>query len=54
MREAAAEYDRLIENAEVMGLLRFELQQLRERIVALEPRNVDEYRSLLAQLREGR
>ena len=36
VREAAAEYDRLIESAEVMGLMRFELQQLRERIVALE------------------
>jgi len=36
VREAAAEYDRLIENAEMMDKLRQELVQLRERITALE------------------
>jgi DNA-binding NtrC family response regulator len=36
VREAAAEYDRLIEYAEAMDRLRVELQQLRERITALE------------------
>lgn len=36
VREAAAEYDRLIENAELMERLRVELQQLRNRITVLE------------------
>ncbi len=36
VREAAAEYDRLIENAEVMERLRAELHHLRDRITALE------------------
>jgi response regulator RpfG family c-di-GMP phosphodiesterase len=36
VREAAAEYDRLVEYAELMELLRTELHQLRERIAALE------------------
>ena len=36
VREAAAEYDRLVEHAETMERLRSELQQLRERITALE------------------
>jgi DNA-binding NtrC family response regulator len=36
VREAAAEYDRLVETAEVLDKLRMELQQLRERITALE------------------
>ena len=36
VREAAAEYDRLVENAELMVLLRAELQQLRDRIATLE------------------
>jgi response regulator RpfG family c-di-GMP phosphodiesterase len=36
VREAAAEYDRLVEHAETMDRLRGELQQLRDRITALE------------------
>jgi DNA-binding NtrC family response regulator len=36
VREAAAEYERLVEQAEMMEKLRFELQQLRQRISALE------------------
>ncbi len=36
VRDAAAEYDRLVDQAETLGLLRFELQQLRERIAILE------------------
>src|SRR5437660_6350331 len=36
VREAAAEYERLVEHAETLELLRTELQHLRERITALE------------------
>src|SRR6516165_4684368 len=36
VRDAAAEYDRLVETAETMQRLRVELQQLRERITLLE------------------
>ncbi|MBI1831264.1 MAG: response regulator [Planctomycetes bacterium] len=36
VREAAAEYERLVENAEAMERLRVELHGLRERITALE------------------
>src|SRR5260370_373405 len=36
VREAGAEYDRLVEHAEMMEKMRFEVQQLRERITALE------------------
>jgi DNA-binding NtrC family response regulator len=36
VREAAAEYERLVENAEMMERLRIDLQHLRERITALE------------------
>jgi DNA-binding NtrC family response regulator len=36
VREAAAEYERLVEHAETMDHLRVELQHLRERITALE------------------
>jgi response regulator RpfG family c-di-GMP phosphodiesterase len=36
VREAAAEYERLVADAEMMEKLRFELHQLRERITALE------------------
>jgi DNA-binding NtrC family response regulator len=36
VREAAAEYDRLVDYAEAMEKLRTELQSLRDRIVALE------------------
>lgn len=36
VREAAAEYDRLVENADMMEKLRSELSMLRERITALE------------------
>jgi response regulator RpfG family c-di-GMP phosphodiesterase len=36
VREAAAEYERLVEHAELMENLRVELQQLRERVVLLE------------------
>jgi DNA-binding NtrC family response regulator len=36
VREAAAEYDRLIESAEALTALRAEVQTLRERIVTLE------------------
>jgi DNA-binding NtrC family response regulator len=36
VRDAAAEYDRLVEHAEMMEKMRFEVQQLRERITALE------------------
>jgi DNA-binding NtrC family response regulator len=36
VREAAAEYERLVENAEAMDKLRGELQSLRQRIAALE------------------
>ena len=36
MREAAGEYDRLVDYAESMEKLRSELQQLRERITLLE------------------
>ena len=36
VREAAAEYERLIENAEILDKLRQELAHLRERITALE------------------
>src|ERR1700732_4435254 len=35
VREAAVEYDRLVEQAEEMGRLRSELQHLRDRLVAL-------------------
>ena len=36
VREAAAEYDRLVEHAEMMATLRQEMQHLRDRIAALE------------------
>jgi len=36
VREAAAEYERLVENAEVLTSLRQDLQQLRDRIAVLE------------------
>jgi DNA-binding NtrC family response regulator len=36
VREAAAEYERLVEHAETMEKLRVEMQHLRERITALE------------------
>jgi DNA-binding NtrC family response regulator len=36
VREAAAEYERLVENAEILERLRTDLQQLRERITTLE------------------
>jgi response regulator RpfG family c-di-GMP phosphodiesterase len=36
VREAALEYDRLVEHAEEMGHLRAELQHLRDRLIALE------------------
>ncbi len=36
VREAAAEYDRLVDSADLLEKLRTELQQLRERITALE------------------
>ncbi len=36
VHEAAAEYDRLVENADMMERLRSELSMLRERITALE------------------
>jgi DNA-binding NtrC family response regulator len=36
VREAAAEYDRLVDHAETMDKLRTELQGLRDRILALE------------------
>jgi response regulator RpfG family c-di-GMP phosphodiesterase len=36
VREAAAEYDRLVAQAEVMERLQSELQQLRDRVAALE------------------
>jgi response regulator RpfG family c-di-GMP phosphodiesterase len=36
VREAASEYERLVENAETLERLRVELQHLRERITALE------------------
>jgi DNA-binding NtrC family response regulator len=36
VREAAAEYDRLVDGAEMLDKLRTELQQLRERITLLE------------------
>ncbi len=36
VHEAAAEYDRLIENAEMLLKLRYDLQHLRDRIIALE------------------
>ena len=36
VREAASEYERLVEHAETMEKLRGEMQQLRERISALE------------------
>jgi response regulator RpfG family c-di-GMP phosphodiesterase len=36
VREAAAEYDRLVDSAEMLERLRTELQQLRERITLLE------------------
>jgi DNA-binding NtrC family response regulator len=36
VREAAAEYDRLVEYADTMEMLQRELRQLRERITALE------------------
>ena len=36
VREAAAEYERLVEHAELMEKLKGELQHLRERITALE------------------
>src|SRR5947209_2070 len=42
VREAALEYDRLVDHAEEMLRLRLELQQLRERLMALE----DEVRRL--------
>lgn len=43
VREAAAEYDRLVEHAETMDRLRSELHSLRERITALE-KEVDRLR----------
>ena len=36
MREAAAEYERLVDHADMMEKLRVELQHLRERITTLE------------------
>jgi response regulator RpfG family c-di-GMP phosphodiesterase len=36
VREAAAEYDRLVEQEETLKLLRIELQLLRDRVAALE------------------
>jgi response regulator RpfG family c-di-GMP phosphodiesterase len=36
VRQAAAEYDRLVRQAEEIGRLRAELQQLRDRVTALE------------------
>ncbi|MCI0637941.1 MAG: response regulator [Gemmataceae bacterium] len=36
VRDAAAEYDRIVEQSEEMTLLRTEVQQLRERLTALE------------------
>lgn len=36
VHEAAAEYDRLVENAETLERLRVDLQHLRERLAALE------------------
>lgn len=36
VRDAAAEYDRIVEQAEAMHQLRQEIQQLRERLLALE------------------
>ena len=43
VREAAAEYERLVENAEILDRLRQDLQSLRERITALE-KEVDRLR----------
>ena len=43
VREAAAEYERLVENAEILDKLRQDLQALRERITALE-KEVDRLR----------
>jgi DNA-binding NtrC family response regulator len=43
VREAAAEYDRLVDNADTMEKLRVELQHLRDRITALE-KEVDRLR----------
>ena len=36
VREAAAEYDRLVESAEALNTLRAEVQMLRERVSVLE------------------
>jgi DNA-binding NtrC family response regulator len=36
VREAALEYERLVEHAEMLGTLRDEMEQLRQRIVTLE------------------
>jgi FixJ family two-component response regulator len=36
VREAAAEYEHLVENADLTEKLRYDLQHLRERILALE------------------
>jgi response regulator RpfG family c-di-GMP phosphodiesterase len=48
VREAALEYDRLVEQGEEMGRLRMELQQLRDRLAALEEevRRLKESKSL--------
>ena len=43
VREAAAEYERLVENAEILDNLRHDLQLLRERITVLE-KEVDRLR----------
>ena len=43
VREAAAEYERLVENAEILDRLRQDLQGLRERITVLE-KEVDRLR----------
>jgi DNA-binding NtrC family response regulator len=43
VREAAAEYERLVENAEILDKLRHDLQLLRERITVLE-KEVDRLR----------
>ena len=53
MEDAIRELDTLGEIQLSAGQKREAIETI-ERIVALEPRNVDEYRSLLAQLREGR
>ena len=53
MEDAIRELDTLGEIQLSAGQKREAIETI-ERIVTLEPRNVDEYRSLLAQLREGR